>query len=81
MPTWRFMGFYGTPEKVNRRESWELRRLRNNSNLPCLVMRDFNEILCSFEKKGGRLHNIGNMIQFHQTLDDCELFDLGFAGR
>ncbi|KAA3467408.1 reverse transcriptase [Gossypium australe] len=79
---WRFTGFYGEPVEQNRRASWELlRALQNGNNLPWLVAGDFNEIMFSFEKQGGRIREERQMDAFRKTLDDCELADLGFSGH
>ncbi|KAH1122871.1 hypothetical protein J1N35_006031 [Gossypium stocksii] len=55
-----------------RLDSWELlRQLGQDQSMPWVVMGDFNEIMSSFEKKGGRL----------STLEDCGLYDIGYSGR
>ncbi|GMI71705.1 hypothetical protein HRI_000839800 [Hibiscus trionum] len=52
---WRFTGFYGAPEEHLRKNSWNLlRSLDNCPNVPWVVIGDFNEILLSTEKMGGR---------------------------
>lgn len=43
-------------------------------------MGDFNEILFSHEKQGGRLRVERKMTAFREALDDCDLFDLGYEG-
>ncbi|KAA3458060.1 reverse transcriptase [Gossypium australe] len=79
---WRLTGFYGEPVEQNRRELWELlRSLQRGSNLPWLVVGDFNEILFSFEKQGGRMREERQMEAFRKALEDCELADLGFSGQ
>ncbi|GMI72452.1 hypothetical protein HRI_000914500 [Hibiscus trionum] len=80
--TWRFTGFYGNPVESLREDSWNLlRSLSENQNLPWLVMGDFNEILLSSEKEGGRLRPNRNMEAFRSALEDCGLMDLGFTGH
>lgn len=44
-------------------------------------MRDFNEILFSFEKQGGRQREENQMIEFRCALEECNLVDLGFLGQ
>ena len=39
---------------------------------------DFNEILKSHEKSGGRLQPYGQMDQFREVLYECNLLDLGY---
>ena len=44
---WHLTGFYGHPETTRRVESWcLLKSLRGSSQLPWLVVGDFNEIRC-----------------------------------
>ena len=57
---WRFTGFYGAPETQLRMESWNLlRELNNRFSVPWLCGGDFNELLKSHEKSGGRLRPYG----------------------
>nr|XP_023920446.1 uncharacterized protein LOC112031976 [Quercus suber] len=42
---------------------------------------DFNELLKSHKKLGGRLRPYGQMQKFREALDECGLFDLGFVGN
>lgn len=78
---WRFISFYGCPEEKNKHLSWKLlRQLGRKYNGPWLVLGDLNEILYSFEKKGGRLRSERKMSEFRQALEDCGLSDLGFNG-
>lgn len=46
-----------------------------------MVIGDFNEILSSFEKRGGRLKSAHQMTKFRSTLEDCSLYDVGYSGR
>ena len=53
---WRFTGFYVIPETQLRWKSWDLlRELNNRFSVPWFCEGDFNEILKSHEKLGGRL--------------------------
>lgn len=45
-----------------------------------MVCGDFNEILYSFEKKGGVPREEGKMESFRAILDNCQLENLGFSG-
>ena len=79
---WRFTSFYGAPETQHRMESWNLLRdLNNRFSVPWLCGGDFNELLKSHEKLGGRLRPYGQMQKFREALDECGLFDLGFVGN
>ncbi|KAA3459950.1 reverse transcriptase [Gossypium australe] len=42
---------------------------------------DFNAILFSFGKQGGRVREERQMATFRATLDDCSLSDLGFSSQ
>ncbi|KAA3453657.1 reverse transcriptase [Gossypium australe] len=80
--TWRFTGFYEVPVENERKESWKLlRALKRRNDKPWLITGDFNEILFSFEKKGGRTREERQMAAFRETLEHCELYDLGFSGQ
>lgn len=79
---WRFIGFYGSPFTRNRQDSWStLRTLGLEQDYPWLIYGDFNEILYSSEKKGGIPRDEIRMDAFRNTLEDCELLDMGFVGK
>lgn len=48
--------------------------------MPWVCIGDFNEILYPWEKWGGRGRSNQQMKDFHQALDDCKLYDLGYRG-
>ena len=56
-----------------------LRMLRSKPHLPWCCMGDFNEILQTEEKRGGRIRAHDQMQAFRDVLDDCGLVDLGFS--
>lgn len=65
-----------------RESSWNLLcRLGHDQNLPWLTVGDFNEIVLSFEKKGGRVRPQRQMENFRSALSNCDLYNLGFRGR
>ena len=79
---WHFTGFYGAPETQLRSESWDLLRdLNNRFSVLWLCGGDFNELLKSHEKLGGRLRSYGQMQKFREVLDECGLCDLVFVGN
>ncbi|KAK3212451.1 hypothetical protein Dsin_017157 [Dipteronia sinensis] len=78
---WRLTGFYGNLETDRRHHGWSLlKRLCGLSQLPWICIRNFNEILCDDEKVGGLRRNRRLMEEFRETLDWCELSDMGYIG-
>lgn len=78
---WRLTGFYGYPTAGDRHLSWDLlKELAEHSDLPLIIIGDFNEIVSDFEKDGGVARGWAQMNQFQTALDDVELIDLGFTG-
>ncbi|KAA3472831.1 reverse transcriptase [Gossypium australe] len=78
---WRFTGFYGSPYVNNKNASWNLlKKLGQDQNHPWLVSRDFNEIMYSFEKSRGIPREKRRMKAFRETLEECQLEDLGYSG-
>lgn len=80
-PPWRLTCVYGEPRTENRHFMWEtIQRLRAESDLPWLLMGDFNEALWQFEHFSITLRPEGQMKAFREVLSVCALTDLGFAG-
>ncbi|KAA3461195.1 reverse transcriptase [Gossypium australe] len=78
---WQFTGFYRSPYLKEKDLAWDLlRRLSQESNYPWLVTGDFNEIMYGFEKKGGAQRDHKKMEAFRETLEDCQLQDIGYSG-
>ena len=78
---WHLTGFYGDPDTNKRPESWrKLRHLSKTSDLPWLVIVDFNEITSVFEKEGGSDRPRQQMGNFVDTINWCSLKDLGYTG-
>lgn len=76
---WHFTGFYGALETAKRDESWALlMAIRDRSSLPWLVVGDFNEITRESEKEGGSSRPRRQIKNFTDTLNWCELRDVGF---
>lgn len=79
---WRYTGFYGCPERYRRRESWGmLVSLKERSNLPWCVIGDFNDMMYEDEKRGGNKQPHYLLTGFTETLELCQLRDLGFVGE
>lgn len=52
MPTWRLTGFYGEPNRSQRKKTWELlRNLARDSNLQWCFIGDMNNIVSQIDKK------------------------------
>ena len=78
---WSFIGFYRESKTANHYLSWScLRNLKCRNSIPWLCARDFNEIIRSHEKIGGRQRPIRQMKDFRDVLDECGFKDLGFVG-
>lgn len=78
---WRFTGIYGFPVTSERYRTWQLiRSLHDASDLPWLICGDFNEILFSHEKSGGRLRQERQMAGFREAVYSCNLRELGSVG-
>jgi hypothetical protein len=77
---WRFTGIYGEPKSDAKDKTWKLlRTLKQQNDKPWLCCGDFNEVLHSWEKEGGSVKPQGCMDKFKETLELCELDDLGYV--
>jgi endonuclease/exonuclease/phosphatase family metal-dependent hydrolase len=78
---WHLTCVYGEPRVENRGLMWDaLRNIRASSNLPWLVMGDFNEALWQEEHLSKTPRAVNQMDAFREVLSDCNLVDLRFAG-
>jgi hypothetical protein len=79
--SWRFTGVYGEAQSDLKHRTWQqIRNLHVVPTRPWLCAGDFNEILFSHEKEGGRQRNQICMHRFRKTLEYCQLKDLGYEG-
>lgn len=63
-------------------EMWDnLIKKSHNISLPLLVIGDFNEITFNHEKVGGNQPKLCNMMAYRETMEKCNLTDLGFVGN
>ncbi|XP_038976830.1 uncharacterized protein LOC120107571 [Phoenix dactylifera] len=78
---WVLCGVYASTDYRTRRVLWdELTRLLTQG-IPTMVVGDFNCILSSNEKRGGRAYSdSGDRREFREFLDETGLVDLGFSG-
>ncbi|XP_028785741.1 uncharacterized protein LOC114741653 [Neltuma alba] len=81
-PIHGFISFvYGPPTIQNRRTWWRrLRGLNPRDNVPWLCCGDFNDLLYSFEKEGGRTRPLRSFEEFQSFMSSCQLMDLDFKG-
>jgi hypothetical protein len=80
-PQWRITCVYGEPPVEDRHLMWDtLRNLKTLSDLPWLVVGDFNEALWQEEHMSCTPRAIPQMEAFREVLLNCELIDLGFSG-
>ncbi|XP_037496341.1 uncharacterized protein LOC119371035 [Jatropha curcas] len=77
----RLTGFYGEPNRNRRNNSWQLlRALASHSVLPWLCLGDFNDILASSEKRGGRPPPSHLIRGFQAAISDAHLHDFPMSG-
>jgi hypothetical protein len=81
MAPWWFTGFYGHPEAHKRSGAWNLlKHLKMSVTGPWICAGDFNEILVSTEKYGGRRRPRYLMENFKNALEYCELSEIHSRG-
>lgn len=78
---WRYMGFYGCPERGRHRESWDLiHGLASISSMPWCIIGDFNDMMFGYEKQGGHAQPRSLLEGFTKAVNDSRLMDLGYTG-
>ncbi|XP_074360805.1 uncharacterized protein LOC141701064 [Apium graveolens] len=78
---WRYNGYYGFPERLRRREAWDmLKHLAGMSELPWCIIGDFNDLMTGDEKKGPVRHPRALLNGFSEAISECGLVDLGYNG-
>jgi hypothetical protein len=79
---WRLTCVYGEAQVMERYKTWDtLCSIAGTSDLPWLVLGDFNEVLMQSEHEGVNPRGQGQMDGFRDALDICGLADLGYTGR
>ncbi|KAL2933536.1 Histidinol-phosphate aminotransferase [Bienertia sinuspersici] len=77
-----FTGVHGYPEEVNKFKTGVLmEKLAEGNHLPWICGGDFNLMLQSSEKQGGKDFDAGEAVILQQAIDKCQLVDLGFDGH
>lgn len=80
-PIWRLTCVYGEPRVENRQRMWDtLANLRANSDLPWMLVGDFNEALWQCEHMSATPRPTNQMASFRELLQQCGLHDIGFSG-
>ena len=78
---WLFIAIYASPILSKRLKFWEfLIELANTHQLPWLMKGDFNELLESTDKIGGRDLIPSRVQAFDNCLKHCGLFELASSG-
>lgn len=78
---WHLTGFYGELYTSKRVESWQkMKHLCGTSDLPWLIIEDFNEITCVEEKEGGSCRPRQQVGNFVDTINWCRLKEVGVVG-
>lgn len=81
VPPWRLTCVYGEPRVEYRHLMWSLlKNMCASSDLPWLVVGDFNECMWDFEHVSLSARAPSQMQAFRDVLDTCDLADLGFTG-
>ena len=76
-----FFAIYASPRYAERQCLWDnLSSIANLHSLPWAIAGDFNEILMSDDKFGGRIVNINRALRFQDCLDNCKMLDIEFTG-
>ncbi|KAL2904162.1 hypothetical protein RDABS01_002872 [Bienertia sinuspersici] len=80
-PIWRAVGIYGWPDSASKYKTWALmNNLESSCPIPCIMFRDFNEIVRSLEKEGDVPRRECQMDAFRNAINDCSLKDMGYKG-
>jgi hypothetical protein len=78
---WRFIGVYGEAQADRKHRTWQqLKDLYVDPAKPWMCAGDFNEILFSHDKEGGRQRSQQSMDKFRETLEHYRQSDLGYEG-
>ncbi|XP_031127725.1 uncharacterized protein LOC116029802 [Ipomoea triloba] len=81
IPPWRFTGFYGCPERIRRKNSWNLlKHLSDQYTLPWILMGDFNDLLHQSEKLGRIQHPQWLIQGFSEAINYSGLRNFEFKG-
>jgi hypothetical protein len=77
---WRCTFVYGEPKGSERHHMWTtLRRIKDNANMPWIMLGDFNETMWHHEHYSQSRRSEKRMLDFRKILSHCNLHDLGFT--
>lgn len=78
---WRLTCFYGYPERSKRKNSWDLiRQLAGVSQVPWLIVGDFNDLLHKSDKWELHDHPQSLMDGFRSAIEDSDLSEMELCG-
>ncbi|CAN6698380.1 unnamed protein product [Malus baccata var. baccata] len=78
---WRLFAIYASTDEKKRRMQWqELSKRIGQERDRCLLIGDFNDILCNDEKEGGNYRPAASLRDFRDFVARDELMDLGYEG-
>ncbi|XP_075654647.1 uncharacterized protein LOC142624782 [Castanea sativa] len=79
--SWLLTAVYASPRYAERRLLWDnLSMVTELHALPWIIAGDFNEVLTSEDKFGGRPICLSRVLTFQDCLNNCGMIDLGFSG-
>ncbi|KAL8155863.1 hypothetical protein AgCh_001059 [Apium graveolens] len=82
MIEWRLTGLYGEPNRSLRENTWNLMRiLKDRSNLPWVLMGDFNNVTSQADKRGGLAYPNRLVEGFQSAISDCNMFEIDLLGH
>ncbi|KAM2489958.1 hypothetical protein PS1_046886 [Malus domestica] len=78
---WRLFAIYASTDEKKRKEQWKRLGKRIEQDLDCCILiGDFNDILCNEENEGGNYRPTSSMRDFREFVARNELMDLGYEG-
>jgi hypothetical protein len=79
---WRLTCVYGEAQTSERYKMWDMmKHICASSSLPLMCIGDFNEVLHRHEHDGVGERSLAQITGFRDTVDVCELADLGYEGN
>lgn len=80
--SWLLSAIYANPRISEHSILWNnVTSVSEAQSFPWIMMGDFNEVLMSVDKFGGRPVNFWLAMKFQNCLDTCGMMDMGFSGN